>query len=104
MNSQQKMISLLTICRKAGKLLTGFDAVKEQVMSKKVSAVLVTSDASPKTVKEIGFFCGKAEIPVISIEAETSDMHYAIGRKTAVMGVTDEGFSKKFSEMSSEYK
>ena len=99
MNSQQKMISLLTICRKAGRLTPGFDAVKDKIMSKKVSAVLVTNDISPKTLKEIMFFCNKKNVKIIRINAETSDMAYAIGRKTAVMGVTDEGFANKFSEM-----
>ena len=31
MNSQQKIINLLIICRKAGKFVIGFDAVKEAV-------------------------------------------------------------------------
>ena len=31
MNSQQKTVNLLSICRKAGRLIIGFDAVKDAV-------------------------------------------------------------------------
>ena len=42
MNYQNKILNLLTICRKAGKLILGFDAVKEAVLAGKAESVLVT--------------------------------------------------------------
>ena len=52
MNSQQKIINLLTICRKAGKLVIGFDAVKEAVYGGNASCVITASDISVKTLRK----------------------------------------------------
>ena len=76
----QKMINLVTICRKANKLVSGFDAVKEAVVS---------SNAS----------CG---IPVIPTGIESAEIHFAVGKKAVVMGVNDSGFARKFIELSKE--
>ena len=50
-----KTLSTIGLCRRAGKLIYGFDAVVEAVKppGSKVSGVLVTSDLSEKTKKEI---------------------------------------------------
>ena len=76
MNSQQKTVNLLSICRKAGRLIIGFDAVKNAVTEGDVSCVLVSEDISHKTLKEIKYFCGNSNT-----------------------AVTDFGFGKRFSEL-----
>ncbi len=98
----QKMINLVTICRKANKLVSGFDAVKEAVVSSNASCVLTASDISPKTLKEINFFCQSSGIPVIPTGLGSADIHYAVGKKAVVMGVNDSGFARKFIELCEE--
>lgn len=98
----QRMINLVTICRKANKLVSGFDAVKESVVSGNASCVLTASDISPKTLKEISFFCKNSDIPVIPTGLQSADIHFAVGKKAVVMGVNDSGFARKFSELSEE--
>ena len=53
MSLNQKIINLLTICRRAGKTVIGFDAVCAQMKLNKVFCVLLAADVSPKTKKEI---------------------------------------------------
>lgn len=47
---EEALYQTLSLCRKAGKLVTGFDAVEEAVIKGKAWLVLTAADASPKTV------------------------------------------------------
>ncbi len=99
MNSQQKTVNLLSICRKAGRLIIGFDAVKDAVTEGDVSCVLVSEDISQKTLKEIKYFCGNSNTDIIGIDMDSVDMHTLLGKKVVVAAVTDFGFGKRFSEL-----
>ncbi|MEI2988667.1 MAG: ribosomal L7Ae/L30e/S12e/Gadd45 family protein [Oscillospiraceae bacterium] len=99
MNSQQKTVNLLSICRKAGRLIIGFDAVKNAVTEGDVSCVLVSEDISQKTLKEIKYFCGNSNTDIIGIDMDSVDMHTLLGKKVVVAAVTDLGFGKRFSEL-----
>ncbi|MDE6103460.1 MAG: ribosomal L7Ae/L30e/S12e/Gadd45 family protein [Oscillospiraceae bacterium] len=100
MNSHQKTINLLSICRKAGRLIIGFDAVKDAVIKGDVSCVLVTENISPKTLKEIKFFCGNLNTDIVNIGTDSDEMFNLFGKKVVVAAVTDLGFGKKFRELS----
>ena len=93
MNSQQKTVNLLSICRKAGRLIIGFDAEGD------VSCVLVSEDISQKTLKEIKYFCGNSNTDIIGIDMDSVDMHTLLGKKVVVAAVIDFGFGKRFSEL-----
>ena len=53
--AENRLTASLTMCRKAGKLLLGFDAVKEAAKQGSVKLFLLSADASAKTEKEIRF-------------------------------------------------
>lgn len=99
MNSHQKTINLLSICRKAGRLVIGFDAVKDAVIKGDVSCVLVTENISPKTLKEIKFFCGNSNTDIVGIDTNSDEMFNLLRKKVVVAAVTDLGFGKKFTEL-----
>lgn len=102
MNCQDKIISLLTVCRKAGKLILGFDAVKDAVLGGEADCVLVTRDISPKTLKEAEFYCGKKNIQIIKINCDMDVFISLFRKKTAIMAVNDEGFKNRIVELSFE--
>lgn len=87
------ILSTLGLCRRAGKLITGFDAVKEECgkPGTAVRGVLTASDLSEKTKKEVRFFCGKAGIPVFEPDITVSDIAKVLGKKTGIAAVADEG-------------
>ena len=91
-----KTLSTLGLCRRAGKLIYGFDAVAEAVKPPdgKVSGVLVASDLSEKTKKEIRYECGKAEVPVTELPETLDDIKQVIGKRTGVLAVLDDGLYK----------
>ena len=45
MNSQNRIVNLLMIARKAGKLMLGFDMVSEALKTGKAAAVIFSGDA-----------------------------------------------------------
>lgn len=88
------LLGLLGICRKAGKLKLGFDPAAAS-LGRGAQLLLFTADISPKTRTRM---LKKAEdLPVKSLDlAETSDAVYtAIGKKVAVMAVTDKGLAER---------
>ncbi|HHX57722.1 MAG TPA: hypothetical protein GX710_06865 [Clostridiales bacterium] len=102
MNCQSKIINLLTVCRKAGKLVLGFDVVKEAVLGDKAESVLVARDISPKTLKEAEFYCSKKNIKIIKLNCDMDTFVSIFKRKIAIMAVIDKGFTKRIIELSNE--
>ena len=56
MESREKLLNMLSLCRKAGKLSMGFDSAKEALVRKASRLCLLAADCSPKTAKEVRFF------------------------------------------------
>lgn len=95
-------ISTLGLMKKKGVLITGFDAVEREIKdpSSKVCGILLASDLSPKSKKEILFlrdkFCSRLEIAVLPAGMEETGA--ILGKKTGIIAVTDEGFWKSFAK------
>lgn len=104
MNSQQKTVNLLTMCRKAGRLITGFDAVKEAAINGNISCVLVTEDISHKTLKEVKFFCNSTFTDIIKIDMDSADMFKAVGKEVVVAGIADYGFAQRIKTLGTPVK
>lgn len=95
MNSQQKIINILTICRKAGKIVQGFDAVKDAIYEGDVSCVIVTEDISEKTLKEMRFICKNSNVDIVALELDSYDMFDVVGKQVVVAAICDFGFAAK---------
>ncbi|MGN0642066.1 MAG: L7Ae/L30e/S12e/Gadd45 family ribosomal protein [Huintestinicola sp.] len=100
-SNNEKIINLLTMCRKAGRVQMGFDSAKESLAEKKAKLILTASDISPKTEKEIRFFAEKSGTEVIGLALTIEELGFGIGKKVGILAVCDEGFSKKLRELSS---
>jgi len=93
----ERLIGLLTMSRKAGKLLLGFDAVRDSVRQGQVLCVMLASDISPKTEKEIRFHAGT--IPVRMLPLPMDELKFYFRKRTAVYGVCDAGFCGRLMEL-----
>jgi len=81
----------LGLCRRAGALITGFDAVVEAAKRKKLSGIMLARDVSEKTQKEIKFHAGKYNIKVVALSASMDEIKAVTGKRTGVLAVTDDG-------------
>lgn len=87
------VLSRLGLARKAGKLTVGFAASKEACVSGKAQLVVVASDISDKSFKEIKYFSG-GEIPVSRVTHTILEISHSVGIKCGIVAVCDDGFAK----------
>lgn len=96
MTDNPKLLSLLGMCRRAGKLSCGHDAAVGSIRSKSARLCLLSSDSSQRLRKEIereAAFEGR-NIPVGMLASTIDEIGWATGLKSAVLTVNDEGFAK----------
>ena len=98
-NNSSKVINLLTICRRAGKVIMGFDLVKEKAFNGDVFCILTATDLSPKSIKEVNFISQQTDIPFYQTEIEMSEFEKILGKRTGIIGIIDEGFSDAFRKI-----
>ena len=91
-------MGLLTICRKAGKLVCGFDPTGDAVTGGKAACVLLAQDASARTGKEARFRW-EQQVPVLDTPLTMEQLEQCFHRKVAVMAVCDPGFARRFSQL-----
>lgn len=101
-----KTLSLMGICRKAGRLLPGHDIVFDAVRSGKAKLIILTSDASQRHERELeaaGFTGNTVRLTISAEEASPF-----IGKRSCIFAVTDEGFAqsieKKIREEGIQYE
>lgn len=85
---------LLTICRRAGKLVLGMDEVKSACRGKRAFGVIIASDLSAKSFKEIAFVCGEEAVPLYRSDMSMDDIGAALGKVYGIIAVADNGFMK----------
>ena len=56
--AQDKILTLLGFCKKAGKLVAGTEKVTELIKKGVTCLVMLSSDISPKTEKELKSYAG----------------------------------------------
>ena len=91
--AENRLTAVMTMCRRAGKLLLGFDAVKEAAQGKTAKLILLASDVSEKTEKEIRFYAGAA--PVRKLPLDMDMLKCFFRKRTGVFGVCEDGFAAK---------
>ena len=89
-----KLLSLLGLAKRAGKLEPGFDAAVAAARSGKASLLLAAGDISEKTVKNLRYEGDRAGVPTLRIQAGMEELGRACGVRAGVLAVTDKGFSK----------
>ncbi len=86
-------LSTLGLCKRAGKLICGFDAVDAELKKEKtaVCGVLTASDLSEKSKKEVRFICAKKDIAVTELAETLDEIKSVIGKRTGIIAVLDQG-------------
>ena len=94
-----KFLSTLGLCRRAGKLIYGFDPVCEEIKKpkSKVCGVALAKDVSEKTLKEIAFVCNKYGKPLFQSDADMDEIKSVLGKRTGIIAILDEGLFKSLT-------
>lgn len=95
-----KILSLLGIARRAGKLSLGHDAAIDAIVKNKAKLCIVCSDGSQRLKNEMSHACeyGNKNIMFMQSEFTIQQLSQAVGSKAAVLTVNDEGFAKAITK------
>lgn len=98
---QNKFLSLLGMCRRAGRLGWGHDACMDSIIHGKAQICLLASDASDRLKREFqraATYDGRT-LPVIELPYTMQQLKDATGFKAGVLTTEDEGFAKRLAEL-----
>lgn len=93
-----KKLSMLGLCMRAGKLITGEDASIKAVRSGAAYVAVLDKAASANAVKAVSNACEFYQIPLVYVEAD--ELGYAIGKPGRMCAaVTDRSFADRIIEI-----
>ena len=92
--TDQRLCGLLGMARRAGRLITGFDAVCTLVAKHKAQVVLLASDVSAKTAKEVRYAAHNGPA-VRTLPFDKAAVGQALGfrKPIGVLALNDPGFA-----------
>lgn len=92
-----KILSMIGLARRAGKLSMGHDMALESLKKRKAKLIVFCSDVSPRLINE--FEKKNSNVPIIKSDITMDEVHFSVGKKVGVMTVDDENFSKRLIEL-----
>lgn len=93
-----KILGLIGLAMKAGKISFGADSVEENIVKKKVRLVILSEDSSERTKNKFIEICKKYNIPVI-IDGDIETLSKTIGKSNkAIIGIKDINFAESIQK------
>ena len=83
----------LSLCRKAGALVSGFEAVKERVYKGEAHLVLCALDVSEGTRRRVERFCEDL-VPCVPLGRTQAQVAHVLKKPAGVFAVTDPELAK----------
>lgn len=94
-----RLLSLLGLCRRAGKLTLGNDPVIDSINAKKAKLVIVASDCSQNTAKSVLRLAHQNNVPTHIVPHTKDEISLSVGKYTAVLSVCDIGFARSLDTL-----
>ncbi len=91
---QNKVLTLLGFCRKAGKLVVGTEQVTTLIKSGADSLVMLAQDISEKTEKEMRYFAKNGKAVIIRLPFDRETVAHATATTAGILATADKGFCK----------
>ncbi|MCI8641583.1 MAG: 50S ribosomal protein L7ae [Clostridia bacterium] len=93
-----KILGLIGLAMKAGKVSFGADSVEESIIKRKVNLVILSEESSDRTKEKFKEICKKYKLPII-IYGTIESLSKSIGKNNkAILGIKDVNFSKSILE------
>ena len=97
-----KFLSLLGLCKRAGRLAAGEVAAEQAVRKKQAYLLILAEDASKNTKKKFTNSAAYYELPLAEIGTKT-ELGRAIGaEERSIIAITEEGFAKKLKQLAED--
>ena len=97
-----KFLSLLGLCKRAGKLAAGEVAAEQAVRKKQAYLLILAEDASANTKRKFRNSAAYYELPLAEI-GNKEELGRAIGADLrSIIAITEEGFAKKLKQLADD--
>lgn len=93
-----RALQLLSLCKRAGKLVLGFDAVKESLQKGQARWLVQSSDLSEHTQKEVHYLSEQFHVPLLVIPDTLDELWRQLGKRAGVFSVTDQALGEKLAK------
>ena len=95
-NGLDRVRGMLGLAMKAGKVVIGTEQVVAFIQKKRIKLVLLSSSSSDGTKKKIRSKCEYYNVPLEELPIQTDELGTLLGKTytPAVVGITDENFSR----------
>ena len=99
-----KVLSLLGMARRAGRLSCGHDAAVEAIVKNRACLCLCSADAAERLERELRHACTfeQKHIPFARLSVPMAALSKAIGTRAAVITVNDSGFAERLLALLAE--
>lgn len=98
MNNQQKLLNLLGLAQRAGKVISGEEQVVKAIQHQEVQLVFLATDAASNLTKKILDKSQSYQVEVAHLFS-TQELSIAVGRARKVLAISDAGFTKKMRSL-----
>lgn len=102
METNDRLLNLLGLARRAGKLDLGTEAAKQAVRRRRAKLVLLSADLSRRTAQAMRDEAEKAGVRAETLPAGMDAVQAALGMRTGVVAVNDAGFAEALLKLSAE--
>ena len=94
--NKMKQQNSITLCKRAGKLIMGFDLVKGAMQTEEAELIILACDLSEKTRKEMLFLAENYEYKVVDTLLTMDELWYCIGKRAGVLAISDAGLARGY--------
>ena len=100
----KKALSMIGLCKKAGRLVSGTPIVIDAIRENKVFLCVYAQGASKNSVKRITDKANSYNTVALALDVTPEELGYSIGKAGAVsaVGITDGGFAEAIKKIISE--
>ena len=93
--NNDRLLSFLGLCKRAGYLISGADTVTRAINEGKALLVLYASDVSENSMKQVLKAAHDKNVPVRMLPRTKDELSFALGKHCGIICTTDQGFAKK---------
>ena len=97
----KKALSMIGLCKKAGRLVSGAPIVIDAIRDGKVFLAVYAAKASANSVKRITDKAKSFEVTALALDVSPEELGHSIGKAGAVaaVGITDDGFAQAIKKI-----
>ena len=100
--NNDRLLSFLGLCKRAGKLISGAETVTKAISEHKALLALYASDVSQNSLKSVLNAAQTENIPVRMLARTKDELSFALGKYCAIIGISDRGFADKLLDLTEQ--